>query len=390
MAFLTVACNIIGLVFLGMEHSLQLLLASTIVLGLIRETQTREADWWLVAALVAAPLIRYEDLFLAGPAIVFLFFRSHRGKAVVSAGLIAVTLGAFSAYLSGHQSGFLPTSVMAKSGYGGLHGVVGLAASTLRTNLESSQGALLALAIPILAAVLLDRTRDAGDRSLAAVVITAIAIHLCFGKTGGFGRYESYIWGAAILTNVHLHKNLLNRITLSLGHWRSAVVLAVVLTVACLPYTSIALLTPLASNNIYEQQYQMHRFATEYVDDVVAVNDLGYVSYGNPHYVLDLAGLASREALIGRSQDGDDGWMQRLTDRYGVKVVMIYDDWFESIPESWTRVGELRLGTARISPSRSVVSIYVVNKADSGHVRELLARFASTVPHGVEVRQTPE
>ena len=119
MAFLTVACNIIGLVFLGMEHSLQLLLASTIVLGLIRETQTREADWWLVAALVAAPLIRYEDLFLAGPAIVFLFFRSHRGKAVVSAGLIAVTLGAFSAYLSSHQSGFLPTSVMAKSGYGG-------------------------------------------------------------------------------------------------------------------------------------------------------------------------------------------------------------------------------------------------------------------------------
>ena len=389
MAFLTVACNIIGLVFLGMEHSLQLLLASTIVLGLIRETQTREADWWLVAALVAAPLIRYEDLFLAGPAIVFLFFRSHRGKAVVSAGLIAV-IWERSALTFPVTRASSPDVRDGQERIGGPHGVVGLAASTLRTNLESSQGALLALAIPILAAVLLDRTRDAGDRSLAAVVITAIAIHLCFGKTGGFGRPESYIWGAAILTNVHLHKNLLNRITLSLGHWRSAVVLAVVLTVACLPYTSIALLTPLASNNIYEQQYQMHRFATEYVDDVVAVNDLGYVPYGNPHYVLDLAGLASREALIGRSQDGDDGWMQRLADRYGVKVVMIYDDWFESIPESWTRVGELRLGKPRISPSRSVVSIYVVNKADSGHVRELLARFASTVPHGVEVRQTPE
>jgi hypothetical protein len=222
------------------------------------------------------------------------------------------------------------------------------------------------------------------------VVATAIAIHLCFGKTGGFGRYESYIWGAAVLATVHLHKNLLNRITLALGHWRSAVAMALVLIFACLPYTATALLTPLASNNIYEQQYQMHRFATEYVDDVVAVNDLGYVSYGNPHYVLDLAGLASREALIGRSQDGDDGWMQRLTDRYGVKVVMIYDDWFRSIPASWTRVGELRLGKPRIAASRSVVSIYVVNQTDSGHVRELLARFASTVPRGVVVRQTPE
>ena len=57
---------------------------------------------------------------------------------------------------------------------------------------------------------------------------------------------------------------------------------------------------------------------------------------------------------------------------------------------SWTRVGELRLGKPRISPSRSVVSIYVVNKTDSGHVRQLLARFASTVPREVDVRQTPE
>jgi len=389
MAVLVLACNLIGLVFLGMEHSLQVLLTSLIVLGLVQETQTRTAPWWLVAVLVAAPVIRYENAFLAGPAIVYLFLRSHRTKAVVAAVLAALPVLAFGAFLSSHQSGFLPTSVVAKSGFRGLRGIVALLGETLKTNLDSSQGVLLACGIPILAVAALARGRDAGERLFAAVVATGIAAHLLSGKTGGFGRYESYIWGALVLAIAHLYKGPLGRFTQSLGAWRSAAVAGLGLAATCLPYTAIAVLTPLASNNIYEQQYQMHRFAADYLKAVVAVNDLGLVSYRNPRYVLDLAGLASKEAFATRWQSGNDGWMQQLAGRYDAKVAMIYDDWFRSIPREWVRVAELRLGKPRIATSRSVVGIYVIAPGETGRVRGLLAEFAKTLPADVTLVSAP-
>ena len=387
--FLVVACNLIGLVFIGMEHSLQVLLTTLILLGLIRETRTRKAGWWLVAALAVAPLVRYENLFLAGPAIVFLFVRSHRTKALAGAALIAVTLGAFSAFLHRHGAGFVPTSVIAKSGFQGLDRILLLMASTLKTNLDSSQGVLLACGIPVLAVSLFSRGRETGDRLLAVLVAAGIGMHLCCGQTGGFGRYESYIWGAMVLSIVHLNRERLGRATQAFGLWKTAAVMALVLGAACLPYAAIVVFTPLASNNIYEQQYQMHRFAVDYVDDVVAVNDLGLVSYRNGHYVLDLAGLASREALLGRLESGNDDWMQALAGRYGARVAMIYDDWFHAIPGGWIRVGELRLGKPRIATSRSVVGIYVIDRADDDRVRALLAGFAKTLPRGVRLVAAP-
>ena len=387
--FLVVACNVIGLVFLGMEHSLQVLLTTSIMLGLIRETRTREAGWWLVAALATAPLVRYENLFLAGPAIVYLFVRSHRTKAVVGAALIAVTLGAFAAFLQRHGGGFVPTSVVAKSGFHGFHRILLLLGSTLKTNLDSSQGVLLACGIPVLAMSLFSRGREAGDRLLAVLVMAGIATHLCCGQTGGFGRYESYIWGAMVLAIVHLNRERLVRATQAFGLWKAAAVMVLALGAACLPYAAIAVLTPLASNNIYEQQYQMHRFAVDYVDDVVAVNDLGLVSYRNGHYVLDLAGLASKEALEGRLESGNNDWMQVLAGKYGAKVAMIYDDWFRAIPGNWIRIGELRLSKPRIATSRSVVGIYVIDRGDDDRVRALLTGFARTLPRGVRLVAAP-
>ncbi|MDX1696293.1 MAG: hypothetical protein R3208_21185, partial [Ketobacteraceae bacterium] len=56
------------------------------------------------------------------------------------------------------------------------------------------------------------------------------------------------------------------------------------------PYVVNLVTVPIASNNIYQQQYQMHRFAVEYYNKPLAVNDLGYVSYNNDNYVLDLWG----------------------------------------------------------------------------------------------------
>jgi hypothetical protein len=59
------ATNLVGLAFMGMEHSLQLLLATAVVAGLVVERETHRVSWWLALAVVAGPLVRYEALALS-------------------------------------------------------------------------------------------------------------------------------------------------------------------------------------------------------------------------------------------------------------------------------------------------------------------------------------
>ena len=76
--------NLVGAAFTGMEHSLQLLVALALVSGLISFCQTGKYSRWLPAAIVLAPLVRYEMLALSAPAIWILC----RNKKVKSATIL--------------------------------------------------------------------------------------------------------------------------------------------------------------------------------------------------------------------------------------------------------------------------------------------------------------
>ncbi len=70
------ACNLIGLIFTGMEHSLQVMLTVAIICGLCRESTSGRLTWWTLFAIILAPLIRYECLAISLPAAGYLFFSS--------------------------------------------------------------------------------------------------------------------------------------------------------------------------------------------------------------------------------------------------------------------------------------------------------------------------
>jgi hypothetical protein len=136
----------------------------------------------------------------------------------------------------------------------------------------------------------------------------------------------------------------------------------------------------------------MRRFVLEYYQKPVAVNDLGLVSYGNENYVLDLWGLASKEALQDRRKNIPPiAWIPGLAERHHVQFAMIYDDWFFSrtpegryaIPEGWRKLGELQLGRKRITPAGSRVSFYALTPEAAGEIRPLLLEFRETLPKGV-------
>jgi len=152
----------------------------------------------------------------------------------------------------------------------------------------------------------------------------------------------------------------------------------------CFEYVRGLKSLPVASNNIYEQQYQMHRFAVYYYGKPVAVNDLGYVAYKNNNYVLDVRGLGSLDAFRCSRKGPSKEWMNKLAGSHGVELVMIYSKWFKDLPDTWIKIGDLRLGKPKITPAENSVAFYALNDQAYKEAVAKLRSFVKTLPSGVE------
>ena len=115
----------------------------------------------------------------------------------------------------------------------------------------------------------------------------------------------------------------------------------------------------------------------------MAVNDLGWVAWRNDEYVLDLWGLASLQALEARRTYVESAWIGPLAEEHGVRAAMIYEEWFPGLPESWVRLGELRLGGMRITCADNKVAFYATGASSAPELRAALTRYAEDLPPGI-------
>lgn len=383
------ATNMIGLIYTGMEHSAQVFLATMIVAGMIYEIEHENTPWWFITAIIMAPLIRYENLALSLPALFFLFFRGYKTKSLLAAGLVLFSLSIFSFFLVNLGLAPFPSSIIAKSSVIASGGKLNTLVAHLFNSLTIPQGVLLIVGIVLLIYPLLNNKLESGKRFLAFAISISVLIHLLGGEYGWYYRYEIYIWTSLILTLLYLNKSWIYRLPKKLGAHKATgfILLSGVLLGA--PYVIMLLMNPLAANIIYKQQYQLHRFATEYYLQPVAVNDLGYVSYQNDNYVLDLWGLGSIEALEMRQNAENSEWMSTLTNQKNVKLAMIYDDWFSDIPKDWHKIGELSFTKLWLPPSKVSVSFYSVDCNSYSNTLDSIERFRPTLPKGVKFQFAP-
>lgn len=382
------AGNVVGLAFTGMEHSLQVLLAALLVHGFVREQETGECAAALSVAAVAGPLIRYESMALSAAALLLLARRGHvRAAARIAAALLAL-LGGFSLFLLHLGLRPLPTSVLAKSPAVARGGTPDAVWQNAAYNLSGERGRLLAVVLVTVALVtLLLRSRD-GSRELAAATAVGVGLHLLLGRNGWFHRYEIYVWVFAILCLLTLVRQPLcaflsrSRPIPRLAALTAAAAVFAVLTSR--PYVTALLQTPLAANNIYGQQFQMHRFVKGFWKRPVAVNDLGWVAYRNDQYVLDLGGLANAEVLAHLWIDRNSRWMDELTRERGVELAMIYKSIYPPLPPRWRPLGELRLSGPFITPLDGTVSFFALSPEAERDGSRLLRDFRRTLPEGVQ------
>ncbi len=296
--------------------------------------------------------------------------------------LIAVYL----LFMARHGLPWLPSSVLTKSvaaaslGRGPLQLFESLG-GMLKADFHELRAYVLAASLAFFVVVAIKQRVRPRRLAIYGPLCVAIAAHLLLGAYGWFYRYEVYICAISLLGTGIAIRDLVGGAPSSQRQSRDIQRLFVVLSIGfSYPYVSAALETPNASAGIYDQQYQMRRFAQDFYREPVGVNDLGLVSYGNSHYVLDLVGLGSEEVRKLRSNKSfSRAAMEQLTNEHDIGLVMIYDSWFpDGIPASWARIATLL--TPRGASSKSTVTFYATPIGGKAAILSALAKLQADLP----------
>ena len=390
--------NIVGVAFSGLEHSLHIAVVAAAVYGLALFLDTDKVPPWLPAVLVIGPLVRYETIVLSAAALLVLALRGRIRIAGLTFLATAFPLIGFSLFLVKLGLPPLPSSILTKSPVAA--GSVGAQRHLLTEILKNadfmtthSTGVLLLL-IGVVVTVICVRElfitpASRTSRGLMAFVLLAmIGGQAAAGRLGWLERYEDYLIVGTAMVCIYLGQGLIRQ---ALAPGRADRFLLAAATAAALVifgarYWEMTTKLPLAANNIYEQQLQMHYFVDDFYRGPVAVNDLGLASYHNPYPVLDLGGLGSEPARKMLAAHATAADYEAFVAAHGVHLIMVYQEWFVgSIPDTWQKVGTLYLSHGAVSAAQSEVQFYVTDDATADKVRKELAAFHSTLPPHVDI-----
>ena len=378
-----IALNLPQLAFSGMEHTLHILATLAVVRGIQLLGNKDRVSVLLIAGMILGPMIRFEAMAISVAAALFLIFDGRARLGVLLGALSILPVVGFMYFLTTLGLDQLPNSVNAKLGVGAAPDMgrfeyfIAKIAAKMRGLAAMGFGLMLFLAL-----VNLLRSRMMGDRRLVLMLAVASFAglgHMAFGQFGWMDRYEIYIL-------VFLAAMLIVAAERGEGAFQNTTVLAVVAAMAVCSvqyYANIVQSSVYSPRGISLQQNQMARFAHEYVKAPVGVNDLGLVVWRNPNYVLDLFGLASKEALETRRSMPSQGWGAPLAAARDVDLVMIYDRWLHgTIGANWVRLGELHAAPPTGALGDNKVGFYATSPDAVADLRAKLEAFVPTLPTG--------
>ena len=364
------------LVFVGMEHTLHVVLVLLLVHELVREetspTPTRLLT--LGALALAAAAVRYETAFVLVAAGLVLLFRDGRRASLP---LLACAVGAAipialqGMWSRAHGGWFFPTSVLLKRTAvdpGTLHAIV------YQRLVENPH----LLGVLVLLALAYVRRKDTW---IAIAFVTAL-LHTAFAQLGWFYRYEAYFLALALVPLAAAGVRWLG----ALG--RKERMLLVPLVLGTLPLTVRGLgslrATPMASGNIRDQQVTVASFlrgtSPPGEPTRVAVNDVGAVAYLTDARLTDLMGLATPKVARMKTLRIDHGLdraqLEALAQDDGFTLAIVYADWFTGvIPPAWRAVERWKIRDNRVC-AKDTVTFYATQASAADVLRERLDAFA--------------
>lgn len=393
--------------FTGQEHVLHSLLTIVFVSCAGKELQDpspslrarRPVLLFLLAPLLT--LVRYEAFFLVLVVCALLLLRRRLACSLLL-GLLALAPAGIYAALSVAQGWLpLPNPVLMKgnltrviapllNGKGGAAVAVAnlLGYAAFKQFLKAPH--MLFLVVTIVALLVLHIHRKGGPwestRAMAWCFLGTTFLHLQFARTGWFYRYEAYLIALGLFVLLALGADLWGGGV----SWNATVGVLVLIPFAALGPRAAESLSrvPLASENIYEQQYQMGRFLERYYrGEAVAANDVGAINFYADIRCLDLGGLASMEVA-----DLKRGMRYGPKDRYdlakskNVRIALVYDETFAEwggLPPQWIKVGSWKI-SRNVVCGGDTVSFYAVDEEERAPLVRHLREYSSGLPRTVE------
>lgn len=380
----------------GMEHSLHILLVIIAMRALVRLAEQQTVSIGLIWATILMPFIRFEGMALS-LAIIWALIINRCWRLAIFSGFMIV-LGFMIWFIIMHQLGlpYLPSSVLVKSNISDLlfNGAWFEIFNLLIQKVCFPHPNHFALIFLLSLAALIATTQDSkgiwrsfshGKGLVIWVVVFSLIAHILCGNYGWFYRYEVYCVTILVMGGIYLSAPIL--IILDKNKHQAGILgVVMALGVIVSPYFNAVWETPRASKLIYQQQFQMHRFATEFFPHRVAVNDLGWVSYDNKAFVLDLWGLGSElSRKLRRNNHFNPQMIRALANAKAIDYVMIYREWFLAVPEEWCLIAKLHTtpGLAKIGS----VFFYLTHPALVDEMNQSLDQFAKTLPQGVALEK---
>ncbi len=386
------AINSWGLVMTGLEHSLHVLLSLMFMSACHRLVdRPNEGGRCFVVIAGLLPMIRFEGAALACVGLILLLFYSRWRLALSLGVLLAAEVSAWAWFMHSRGLPFMPSSVQMKSslvagamGHETWSSVFDPLFYTIKVAFACRQGAMLLVLLTILG-VMIIRTRyegRLGDACFGAAALISGLAHVVFGQFGWFSRYEIYILAVVIYAILALGRNWWNRPDALFG-------MVGILVIIGAFYVKTFIDTPPATRSLFQQQYQMRRFAVDFWKKPVAVNDLGWVSYHNPFYVLDLEGLGSETVRkLHRSKSFNADSISALTNMKNVELAMVYDERVARyMPAGWIKVAVLR--TSVVATTSDKLCFYLKGQAKRDELVSALAKFSAGLPVGSKVELMP-
>ncbi len=398
----TLALNLAGLALTGLEHSLHVALTIAYLLGLVRFVRRGSCDWWWFLCILVQPLIRFEAAgMLVADVLIFLSFRRY-GYALVTVLIGVALIGGYSLFLHAIGLPLLPSSVLARSEWSNAavatqSGIVTVFIAILHNfhdNLNSF-GAAQVLGGIVLALLWLERlplllARRWIDKSEQAKLMTIFFMtfvslaQLVGGKIGWVPpRYEAYVLALNLCGLVIVYREKVV-VWCARASWLRVTLFSTMLLLFFAGYATQNFVAPILAQKEYRGPFQLHRFVTEFYRGPVAVDQLGYVNYDNPYYVLDLSGLASETARQARARQRSAEWMDELLAQHGVSLAIINNGEDAAVPAAWIALAELRSG----NDAANHPIFYARRPGDVAAIAPALSRFAAALPAGVELVAT--
>jgi hypothetical protein len=205
---------------------------------------------------------------------------------------------------------------------------------------------------------------------LTLVMMIALHAHFVFSSTFWAYRYDAYLAGFGIFALAAAHAVLLGKLQrLGVAQWLTVGVLAGLALFAVSPRESLAAATEVEGvRDTNLEHVETARFIRDYYPhEVVAVNDLGAVTFFTDAHILDLVGLGNLEPLQIMRTAGDytaqdvAAWLAP----YQPRIAIIQPTWSwiaPRVPRSWIKVAEIaipphgeRVGFFAIDPTAAAL-----------------------------------